>query len=152
MLGEYYQIIVVNNSGQTVTYDAPANGRINLAIQGVYVDPATGKPSYNAVSPTNAFGAADSVANGGNWEFGEIDNSSTLYPNALVTLSVTHDEGAAAAGTFDLYYESGATGALPSDGSAYSDPETNGLQFIGSLIWDASPDDDQVMYSNQFLI
>ena len=153
MLQKYWRIIVVNNSGQTVTYDS--NGRIYLHLKGINLTPATGKLVYGAIAEDGVeiIESGNSIADGANDKTGEIDNSSNLYPNALVQLEVKHDEGAAADGTFDVYYDGAdTTGELASDQDGYSDPETNGLQVVGSLIWDSSPGDDETLVSHTFLI
>jgi hypothetical protein len=152
MLSQYYGFIVVNNSGQTITYDS--NGRINLKITGVYVSSSTGKLSYNALTDDACgFGAGDSTADGGEDHSSEINNSSNVYVNALVQLEITHDEGTAADGTFDIYYEGGdATGELPSDATGFDDAETNKLTYVGSLVWHPSALDDEVIRSPVFVV
>jgi len=152
MLSKYYGFVVVNNTGQTLTYNS--NGRINLKITPFYINSSTGKITYGTtVSDDCGFGAADSTADGGEDPSSEQDNSSNLYTNALVQLEITHDEGTAADGTYDIYYEgSDATGDLPSDQSGYDDAETNQLTFVGSLLWHSSGDDDEVMSSEVFVI
>ena len=147
MLSKYYGFVVINNSGQTLTFDS--NGRLNLKITGIYIDPSTGKISYNALSDDDCgFIAGQNMADGASRHGVEIDNSANLYVTALVQLEITHDEGAAADGTFDIYYEGAdTTGELPSDASGYSDPESNKLTFVGSLTWDPNGGDDEVMRS-----
>ena len=148
MIPQFLRYILVNNSGQTVTYNS--NGRLNLKITGVYIDPSTGKAAYTALSDDDfGFGAADSTADGGEDKTSEIDNTSNKYLAHQVQIEVTHDEGAAADGTFDLYIDGGdATGELASDASGYDDAETNELQMVGKLTWHSSGGDDEVMRSN----
>lgn len=149
MLGKFYRIHVVNNSGQTVT--GAEGGVIEVRITPVQMTPKTGKLFYGGVVVEDIVGTA--TADGDDVKTAEQDNSTDLFPNALVALEVKHDEGAAADGTFDIYYESGAgASSLPSDQDGYSDPETNAMTFIGSLIWDASPSDDETLMSMEFLI
>jgi len=151
MLSKFYGFVVVNNSGQLVTFNN--NGRLNLKITGVYIDPATGLLDLNQLADDNlGFVAGQSMANGAERQCTEIDNSVNLYVNALVQLEVTHDEGTAADGAFDIYYEAGdATGELPSDASGYDDAETNRLTYLGSLTWHAAGADDEMMRSPVFV-
>ena len=148
MLPQFYRIIVVNNSGQTVTYNN--NGRLNLKLTAWHWNASAGKPVYTQLSDDDfGFIAGDSVADGGEEKTSEIDNTSNLYAGLQIQLEVTHDEGTAADGTFDLYLDGGdATGELASDASGYDDAETNKLQAIGSLTWHASGVDDEVMRSD----
>ncbi|HUT88685.1 MAG TPA: hypothetical protein VMY37_04265 [Thermoguttaceae bacterium] len=152
MLSPFSRFIVVNNSGSLLTFNA--NGRINLKITGVYITPATGKVAYAPLGDDDCgFIAASTLADGAEIFSDEIDNSANLYIAYLVQLEITHDEGTAADGTFDVYYEGGdATGELPSDASGYDDAETNRLNFIGSLVWHASGADDEVMRSDALLV
>ncbi len=134
MLNQYYRFHIVNNSGQTVTYDT-AGGRIVLHVQPFYINPSTGKIVYSGNSSIAVLTGGNTVANGGFIKTAEQDNSSDLFLGALVSVEVKHDEGAAAEGTFDIYYESHLqSGFLPSDHDGFSDPETNGLTSVGSLI------------------
>lgn len=150
-LGQFYRFHVVNNSGQLVTFDS--NGRVVLHYAQVNITPGTGKIAYGSGDSVSMITAGQSVADGAFDKTAEIDNTSDLFPNALVSLEVTHDEGALADGRFDIFYESGiGTGDLPSDKNGFSDPETNGLTFVGSLIWDASPSDDELLESVEHLI
>ncbi len=148
MLAKYCGFVCVNNTGQTVTYNS--NGRLNLKITGVYVNPTTGKLAYEPLSDDDlGFGAGDSTVDGGEDPSTEIDNSINKYVGFQVQMEVTHDEGAAADGTYDVYYEGGdASGELPSDASGYDDAETNELLFVGSLKWHSSANDDEIIRSN----
>jgi hypothetical protein len=152
MLPQFWRIIAVNNTGQTLTYDN--NGRLNLKMTAFITDPSTGKVTYTQLSDDDlGFGSGDSTADGGEDKTSEINNTSNKYIGAQIQLEVTHDEGAAADGTYDLYLDGGdATGELASDGSGYDDAETNVLDFIGSLTWHASGGDDEVMRSAVFEI
>ena len=144
--------IVVNNSGQTVTFNT--NGRFNLKIQGVLTTPATGKEAYaNLGDDDLSFIAGDSTVDGAEEKSDEIDNTSNLYKGHQVQLEVTHDEGLAADGTFDIYQDGGdATGELMSDASGYSSAEAAGLTRVGSLVWESNGLDDEVMRSEVFNI
>jgi len=150
MLPQFYEFVVVNNSGQTVTFNN--NGRLNLKITAWHWDTSAGKPVLaNLGDDDFAFIAGDSVADGGEEKTTEIDNTTNKYVGLQVQLEVTHDEGTAADGTFDLYIDGGdATGELAGDASGYDDVETNKLKFIGSLTWHSSGVDDEVMRSPVF--
>lgn len=152
MLPKFYRFILVNNTGQTLTYDN--NGRINVKMTGVYIDPASGLLSYNPLADDDCgFGAGDSTIDTGEDKTSEIDNSSNCYINALVQIEITHDEGTAADGTYDVYFDGGdATGELASDASGYDAAETNKLQYVGSLTWHSSGADDEVMRSPVFVV
>jgi len=150
MVSQFYRFIVVNNSGQTLTFNN--NGRINLKLTGAFIDPDTGKLDYTVLADDDCgFIAAGTLADGAEILSDEIDNTTNKYTDLLVQLEITHDEGAAATGTFDVYIEGGdATGELPSDATGYAGAEANGLTFIGSLVWEANGLDDEVMRSEVF--
>lgn len=159
MLAKFYRFIVVNNSGSTITYDT--NGRLNMKMTGVIVTPSTGKLAYTPLDDDDLdFDAGRSIIDGEEVTdepslvaTAEIDNSSNLYVNLQIQLEVTHDEGAAADGTFDIYLEMGdATGDLASDASGYTSAEANKLRFIGSLTWEPNASDDDVIRSPVFTI
>lgn len=147
---QFYKYIVTNNSGQTLTYNN--NGRLNLKVTHIHFDTTNGKLTYTQQADDDlGFGAGDSTADGGEDLSSEIDNSSNKFVGDQVQLEVTHDEGAAADGTFDIYLDSGdATGELASDASGYAAAEANKLQHIGSLTWEANGLDDEVMRSAVF--
>jgi len=147
MLPQFYRVIVVNNSGQTITYNN--NGRYNLKVTAWYIDTSAGKVTYAQLSDDDlGFGAGDSTVDGGEDKSSEIDNTSNLYLGAQIQLEVTHDEGAAADGTFDLYLDGGdATGELASDASGYASAPANKLTLIGKLVWESNGLDDEVMRS-----
>lgn len=152
MLSKFCKFALINNSGQAVTFDS--NGRMNLKITGVFITPATGKVSLNELADDDfAFVAGQTMADAAERLSDEIDNSANLYIAYLVQLEITHDEGTAAVGTFDLYYLGGdATGELPSDTTGYDDAETNGLTAVGSLLWHAAGGDDEEMRSEVFMV
>lgn len=147
MLPRVYRIIVVNNSGQTVTFNN--NGRFNLKVTGWIITPATGKIAYTTDADDDlAFIAGDSTVDGAEEKSSEIANNSDLFIGAQVQLEVTHDEGTLADGTFDLYLDGGdLTGELASDASGYASAEANHLLHIGSLTWEPNGLDDEVMRS-----
>lgn len=149
-LPQYYRIIVVNNSGQTVTYDN--NGRFNVKMTGFKTTPADGKKDYDPLADDDlSFVATDTCVNGAEEKSDEIDNTSNLYQGVQIQLEVTHDEGLAADGTFDIYLDGGdATGELMSDASGYSSAEAAGLTRVGSLVWESNGQDDEVMRSEVF--
>jgi len=153
MLPQFFKILVVNNSGQTITYNN--NGRMNLKQTGVYVTPSTGKLAYTQRPDDDfAFEAGSSLAYGGTQVADvEFDNTGNLYINLQVQLEITHDEGASADGTFDMYLSRGdATGELEHNASGYDDPESNKLTFIGSLTIPSAAADDEVFRSPMFII
>jgi hypothetical protein len=152
MLPQFYRFIVVNNSGQTVTFNN--NGRFNLKVTNWIVDPTTGKITYTQDADDDlSFIAGDSTTDGAEEKSDEIDNTSNLFLGAQVQLEVTHDEGTLADGTFDIYLDGGdVTGELASDASGYNNAEANNLQLIGSLTWESNGLDDEVMRSPVFNI
>lgn len=147
MLPQFYRFIVVNNSGQTLTYNN--NGRINLKMTAWIIDPSTGEITYTQLSDDDlGFGAGDSTADGAEDKSSEIDNTANLYVGLEIQLEITHDEGAAADGTFDIYLDGGdATGELASDATGYGSAEAAKLEFVGSLTWEPAGGDDEVMRS-----
>lgn len=152
---QFYRFIVVNNSGQLLTFNN--NGRISLKMWGLIVTPATGKVVYAELSQSPddmGFVAAGTLADGAEIiSDQEINNTSNLYIGLQVQLEITHDEGTAADGTFDIYLDGGdATGELASDATGYASAEANGLEFIGSLTWESNGQDDEVMRSVVFNI
>jgi len=102
MLPQFYRFIAVNNTGQTITYNN--NGRLNLKITGVKWDDTNSEWDYTPLSDDDfGFGAGDSTADGGEDKTSEIDNTTNKYAFVQVQLEVTHDEGAAADGTYDRH-------------------------------------------------
>jgi len=148
MLPQYYRIIVVNNSGQTLTYNN--NGRINVKMTAWKIDTTNGDIVYTQLADDDcSFGAGDTTADGGEDKSDEINNTANEYLGLQVQLEITHDEGAAADGTFDLYLDGGdASGELASDASGYASAEANKLACIGSLTWESNGLDDEVMRSS----
>ena len=147
MLPQFYKFIAVNNTGQTITYDN--NGRLNLKITGMAWTPSTGKVAYTQFTDDDfGFGAGDSTADAAEDLSTQYNNTGDLYFGLQVQLEVTHDEGTAADGTYDLYIAGGdATGELPTDATGYDSAEKNNLELIGTLTWHADGADDEVMRS-----
>ena len=153
MLPQFRRFIVVNNSGQLLTFNN--NGRINLKVTAWIVDPSTGKITYTQLADDDlGFVAASTLANGAEIIGDvEIDNTSNLYVGSQVQIEITHDEGTLADGTFDLFLAQGdATGELETDASGYISAEANKLQPVGSLTWEPNGLDDEVMRSPVFEI
>jgi len=149
MIPQFYRFIVVNNSGQTLTYNS--NARINVKVTAWYYNVSTGKIVYAQLPDDDlGFVAASTLADGAEIVGdNEIDNTANLYIGLQVQLEITHDEGAAADGTFDVYIAGGdATGELPTDASGYGSAEAAKLRFVGSLTWEPNGGDDEVMVSN----
>lgn len=152
-LPQFRQYIIVNNSGQTLTFNN--NGRINIKETAIHFNTTTGKLVYTQLADDDlGFIAAGSLVDaaeivGDN----EVDNTSNLYVSSQVQIEITHDEGTLADGTFDLYMAQGdATGELETDASGYVGAVANGLFFVGSLIWESNGLDDEVMRSQKFTI
>lgn len=147
MLPRFYKFIVVNNSGQTLTFDN--NARLNLKLWAWIIDPTTGKMTYTQIADDDMnFVATNTLSDGAEQLGDEIDNTSNLFVGLRVQLEVTHDEGTLADGNFDLYVSTGdATGELESDASGYASAEANGLQIKNVLVWEPNGLDDEVMRS-----
>ncbi len=152
MLSQFYKFVVVNNSGQLLTYNN--NGRINLKVTAWFITPATGKIDYTVLSDDDfGFIAASSLADGAEIESTELNNTSDLYIGLQVQLEITHDEGTLAVGTFDIKLSRGdATGELETDASGYGDAEAAKLHTVGSLTWEPNGLDDEVMRSQVFAV
>lgn len=148
MLPQFYRFIVVNNSGATMTYNDGA--RINLKATAWIIDPATGKVTYTQLADDDlGFVADGSLADGAEIVGDiEIDNTTNKYLGLQVQLEITHDEGTAADGTFEVYISEGdATGELTTDAGAYSSAETGRLPVVGILKWHSDTIDDDVIRS-----
>lgn len=152
MIPKFFKFAVVNNSGSLLSYDA--NGRINLKVTGFYIDPSTGKVTYSQYTDDDCqFVAASTLADGSETLSDEFNNSSNLHTGLLVQLEITHDEGTAAVGRFDLYFAGGdATGELPTDADGYDSAEKARLTPVGSLYWHSDGADDEVMRSDVFVV
>lgn len=152
-LPQFRQWIVVNNSGQLLTFNN--NGRINVKETAVHFNTTDGKIVYTQLADDDlGFVAGSSLADGSEIiGDNEIDNTSNLFLGSQVQLEITHDEGTLADGTFDLYMAMGdASGELETDASGYASAEANNLHFVGSLFWEPNGLDDEVMRSNIFHI
>jgi len=152
-LPQFRKYVVVNSSGQLLTYNN--NGRIKLKETAWYIDPATGKTTYAQLADDDlGFVAGSTLASGAEIVGdNEVDNTSNKYLGSQLQLEITHDEGTAASGTFELYMAGGdATGELTTDASGYDSAALNKLSLVGVLTWHASGADDEVMRSNVFEI
>lgn len=152
MLPQIRKYILVNNSGQTLAFDT--NGRINIK-ETAYRFNTAGEMEYIPFADDDlGFIAAGSVIDGAEVVGDiEIDNRQTRYVGSHIQIEITHDEGAAADGTFDLYMAQGdAAAETEEDGSGYASAEANKLEPIGSLTWENNGGDDEVMRSPIFEI
>ncbi len=150
-LPQFRKWILVNNSGQTLTFDS--NGRINIKETAIHLNTTAGKIVYTQLADDDlGFVASSTLADGAEIVGdNEVDNTSDLYLMSQVQIEITHDEGLAADGTFDLYMATGdATGELESDATGFASAEANKLRFVGSLTWEPNGLDDEVMRSEVF--
>ena len=149
MLPQFYLFVAVNNTGQTLTYDGSPGGRLNLKLTGYKWNSTNSEFDYTVLSDDDfGFGAGDSTADAAEDQSSEKDNTSDKYDGLQLQLELTHDEGAAADGTYDLYIDGGdATGELATDATGYDDAEKNRLELVGQLTWHSDGTDDQVMRS-----
>jgi len=153
MLPQFRTYVLVNNSGQTLDFDA--NGRVNLKETAWFITPSTGKIDYTQLADDDmGFTATDTITNGSEIiSTAELDNTSNLYIGSQLQLEITHDAGGLADGTFDLYISTGdATTELETDASGYDSAELNKLKQIDSLTWHASGLDDELMRSKTWNI
>jgi hypothetical protein len=152
MLPQFRTYVLVNNSGQTLTY--ASNGRINVKETAIYFNTTDGKIVYVQLADDDLGFTTGTLADGAEIVGDvEVDNTSLLYISSQIQFEITHDAGAAADGTFTLYVSSGdATGELETDATGYASAEANGLQPVGTLVWEASAADDDVMRSQKFTL
>lgn len=152
MVPRFWRVIVYNASGQTVSYDT--NGRFNVKVTGVTIDPTTLKPTYTQLADDDcSFAATDTVADGAEVKSDEINNTVTLYNYLIVQVEVTHDEGAAADGAFLVFFDGGeATGELASDAGGYDDAKIGGLQPLGTIPWNSAYADDDLQRSANWVV
>jgi len=156
MLNQFYRFALMNNTGQTNTFTD--GGVVALSIYGVIVTPSTGKLAYATIDASEDF--AGFTAGGHTWSDGAekisvaaIDNTTNLYINALVQLTISHSEAAAAVGSWDLYLLSGDAAAnMENDSNGYVSAEANKLTFIGSLNWLTGGTNDDEQMSPVFTI
>ena len=152
MVPQFYRFVVVNNSGQLLTFNN--NGRINVKNTAWILDPDTGKVTYTQLADDDlGFIAGQSLADGAEIVGDvEINNTVNLYIGLQVQLEITHDEGTAIVagnGGFSLYISAGdATGELPTDASGYGSAEAAHLDNVGTMPCDPNVADDEVMRSN----
>ena len=153
-LPQFRKWILVNNSGQTVTYAGSPGGRINIKETAIHYNTSTGKLVYTPLADDDLGFTTGTLANGAEIVGdNEIDNTSNLYIGSQVQIEVTHDAGALADGTFDVYMAScDATGQLQTDASGYASAEANRLNIVGSLTWEPNASDDDVQRSDVFNI
>jgi len=152
-LPQFRKYILVNNSGQTITFNN--NGRINIKETAIHFNTTTGKVVYTQLADDDLGFIAGQADTNGSERVGdnEVDNTSNLYVESQVQVEITHDEGTLADGTFDLYMAMGdASGELETDASGYASAEANKLHILGSLIWESNGLDDEVMRSQIFHI
>jgi hypothetical protein len=151
-LPRFRKFILVNNSGSLLSFTP--GGRINIKETTIHYNLSTGKLIYTVLADDDLGFASGTLANGAEIVGdNEVDNTSNLFISSQVQIEITHDEGTAADGTFDLYMVSGdATGELESDANGYASAEANKLDIIGSLTWEPSGLDDEVMRSQTFNI
>jgi len=151
MLPPNYKFVIVNNSG--ALNDSTSTGVIQLSTRGIHVTPATGKLSYTTLATEDfGFTGGVTIADGAELIGSDYINSG-MYINAQVGLTVVHSDGDSADGTFDLYIATAVSAtSMQTDGSAYDDAITNGLTFIGSLIWPSGHADGNDAYSGIFVI
>ncbi len=156
---QFWRLAVVNESGQTLTFNS--NGRVNMKATAIHYDTTNGKVIYTQLSDDDCdFDAGRSVVDGTGimddsslLMTAEIDNTANKYVGLQVQLEVTHDEGAAAVGRFDIYLLGGdVTGELQTDGPGFLDFDDGSCDLIGSLIWNSSGGDDVVIRSVVFEI
>ena len=147
MINQFTKFAIVNNSGQLLSF--ALGGVVNLKVTGWFITPSTGKVAYTVLADDDCgFDTTDTLADGAEILSGEINNTSNLFLGYIVQLEITHDEGTAADGTFDVYVLSGdATGELESDASGYQSAEINLLSLVGALTWPTGGADDEVLRS-----
>lgn len=149
MIAQFYRFIVVNNSGQLLSF--AAGGVINLKVTGWNIDPETGDLVYDQLADDDlGFDATDTLADGAEIIGDvEITNVTNGFLGLHVQLEITHDEGTAAAGTFSVHVSEGdATGELVTDADGYDDAVNDGLPQIGNLKWHDSAADDEIIRSS----
>lgn len=152
MLPQFYRFVVVNNSGQLITFNN--NGLINVKETAWIIDPDTGKVTYTQLADDDlGFVGGGSLADGAEIVGDvEINNTVNKYTGAQLQLEITHDEGAAIVvpnGGISLYLSGGdATGELPTDAAGYGSAEAAHLDPVGTMPCDPNVADDELMRSN----
>ncbi len=150
MLAQFYKYILVNNTDAPIDYDG--GGRVGITQEGWIIDPSTGKITYTAIADDDfGFGVGDTIADGVEVISSLVDNTTTKYLGTQVQIEVTHDSGTAAVDTFDLYIAEGnASGDLQTEADGYDSAENGKLRFVGSLNWDETATNGQVIRSPVF--
>lgn len=151
-LPQFRKFILVNNSGSLLGFTA--GGRINIKETTIHFNPTDGKLVYTQLTDDD-LGFTSGTLTDGAEIVGDvvINNTSNLFLHSQVQIEITHDEGTAADGTFDLYISTGdATAELQSDASGYASAEANKLRFVGALTWESNGLDDEVMRSDTLTI
>ena len=113
MLPEYWRLRMINETGQTMTY----NDGARVAIRSVaWKIGASGVVTHSSVITEDlGFGAGETIADDGEVEGTVVDNSSDKYYGINGTFEITHDLDAAV-GVCRLYLEfSDNDGNWPSD-------------------------------------
>lgn len=152
MLPQFRKYILVNNSGSLLSFDA--NGRINIK-ETAYRFNTAGELEYKPLIDDDlGFIAASTLADAAEIVGDRvIDNTQTRYVGSHLQIEITHDEGTAADGTFDLYMAQGdAAAETEEDATGYNTAEANKLEMIGNLTWESNGADDEVMRSPVFEI
>jgi hypothetical protein len=152
MLPQHRNYILVNNSGQLLTFNS--NGRI-VIHETLYRFNTAGEMEYlQRADDDMGFVAGGSLADGAEIISDQnVDNTQGRWVGAQIQIEITHDEGTAADGTFDLYMAQGQSAtAMEFDADGYNNAEANKLEPIGSLTWEANGLDDETMLSPIFEI
>ena len=112
MLGKFWRLRFINETGQTMTYDDGAR----IAIRVMPWKMLAGVLTYGSVIMEDlGFGAGETIVDDGEVEGTVVNNSVNLFWGAHGTFEITHDLDAAA-GVCRLYMEfSDNDGNWPSD-------------------------------------
>jgi len=148
MLPQFRRFVIVNNSGQTLTFDL--GGRINLKETAWSRNPQ-GRIEYTKLADDDlGFVATDTLADAGEL-IGDIELPGDSYEGSQIQLEITHDAGTLASGDFDIYLSEGNdSGQLQTDADGYAAAVASGLLVIGALTWESNGLDDEVMRSEIF--
>ena len=121
MLARYYRFYIVNNSGETLTYNNDARLEIRFTP---WKFTSAGALVYGAVAvdTTGLLDAAGTIADGASSEGAVRDNTSDLYLGGHGYLECKHDVDTAAGARIDLWVESCDDNASwPSDQDDFDD-------------------------------
>lgn len=104
MLAKYYRFYIVNNSGETLTFDNAA--RLEIRTLPWKFD-ASGVLTYGTVDvdTTALLAGGETIVDGAASEGTVIDNTSDLYLGLHGYLECKHDVDTAAGASIDLYVE-----------------------------------------------